>query len=96
MMSGKDEYVRKMHSKLDQWNHEIEGLVARKDAMAESARAEVSRHLDELRQKRDEAQAHLKTLQESSGSAWEDMKAGLDLAWESIAQAVESARSRFK
>lgn len=95
-MSGKDDYIRKLHSKLDIWNHELDALAARKDAIAEQARAEYARHVDELHKRRDEAQAKLKALQESSGSAWEDMKAGLDMAWESITQAIESARSRFK
>jgi len=95
-MSGKEDYVRKMHSKLDHWNHDLDALIARKDHVAESARAEYAKHVDELRQRRDAYQVKLKALQDAGDNAWEDMKAGLEMAWEAIAQAVESARSRFK
>lgn len=52
--------------------------------------------MDELRARRDEAKVHLKEIQQAGESAWEDLKAGAELAWESIAQAIESARTRFK
>jgi len=92
----RDEYVRKMHSKLDQWNHEIESLMARKDQIEESARAEFGTRLDDLRSRRDAAKTQLEQMQQASESAWQDMKAGIELAWEAIAQAIESARSRYK
>lgn len=92
----RDEYVRKMHAKLDQWNNEIESLVARKDQIEESARAEFGTRLEDLRSRRDAARKQLDQMQQASESAWQDMKAGLELAWDAIAQAVESARSRYK
>lgn len=38
-MSTKAEYVRKMHSKLDLWNAEIDELAAQMDQTEASARA---------------------------------------------------------
>jgi len=95
-MSVRDEYVKKMHSRLDQLNHEIDKLAASKDQIGEKGHAEFAKHMDELRARRDEAKVHLKEIQQAGESAWEDLKAGAELAWESIAQAIESARTRFK
>ena len=95
-MTTRDEYIRKMHSRLDQWNNEIEALVARKDQVEESARAEFGSRLDDLRNRRDHAKQQLEQLQQASESAWQDMKAGIELAWDAVTQAIESARSRYK
>jgi uncharacterized coiled-coil DUF342 family protein len=60
------------------------------------ARAEYHKQIEALRSKRDEARKRLDTLQQSSGGAWDDMKAGVEVAWEALGEALNSARSRFK
>lgn len=95
-MTTRDEYLRKMHSRLDQMNNEIDKLVARKEQIEETGRGEFVKQMDDLRRRRDEAMEKLKQLQGASEGAWEDIKAGMEMAWESIAQAIESARTRFK
>ncbi|MBU1364423.1 MAG: coiled coil domain-containing protein [Gammaproteobacteria bacterium] len=93
---NRDEFTRKMHSRLDQWNNEIDALVARKDSIEETARAELNARLEDLRAQRDRARSQLATLQNASETAWQDMKAGLEMAWDAVAQAIESAKSRYK
>lgn len=95
-MTTKDEYVRKMHSRLDQLNHEIDKLAAKKEEIGEKGHAEFAKRMEELRARRDEAKGHLKEIQAAGESAWEDLKAGAELAWDAITQAIESARARFK
>lgn len=95
-MSMKDEYVRKMHSKLDQWSSEIDALAARVNQAGAEARAEYHQQIEALRSKRDEARERLAELQQSGEGAWEDMKAGVEIAWAAIGEALDSARSRFK
>lgn len=95
-MSTKDTYVRKMHSKLDQWNAEIDKLVAKADAARDDARSEYHERIEELKAKRDEAGKKLASLQESGEDAWEDLKTGVEMAWDAIGEAVESAKARFK
>ena len=96
MSDGRDEYVRKMHSKLDQLNNDIDRLVAGKEQIAENARFEYEKHVADLRQRRDDLQDRLRNLQQASENAVEDIKAGLDLAWEAFAEALRSAKERFK
>ncbi len=93
---NREELIRNLHSKLDHWNHEIDALVAKKDSMDASARAEFNSRLDDLRSQRDRAMSQLSAFQNAGENAWQDMKGGLELAWEALSQAIASAKSRFK
>lgn len=95
-MSTKDEFVQKMHARLDQWNAEIDALTAKADAAEANARAEYHKQLEALRGKRDHARSKLNEVESASEGAWQDLKAGVELAWESVSEAVRSATARFK
>ncbi|MCR4298275.1 MAG: coiled coil domain-containing protein [Gallionella sp.] len=94
-MSTKDEYVRKMHSKLDHWNAEIDKLATKASQSKAAIHAEYNKQIEELRSKRNEARNKLERLQDAGEGAWEDMKAGVDMAWDAIGEAIDSAKSRF-
>jgi predicted nucleic acid-binding Zn-ribbon protein len=93
---NKDEYVRKMHAKLDHWNAEIDTLSARMEQVGADTRAEYHKQVEAMRGKREEARKKLDVLQHSSEGAWEDMKAGVEMAWDAIGEAMNSIKSRFK
>ncbi len=95
-MSTKEEFVREMHSKLDQWNAEIDVLAAKARVAEAQARADYQRQLEELRSERDKARQKLEALESASEGAWQDLKDGVERAWDSVSQAVRSATSRFK
>ena len=95
-MSTKDEYVRKMHSRLDLWNAEIDKLAAKADHAEAEVRTEYHKHIDELRAKRDAASKRLDEIRQTGEGAWEDLKAGAEMAWDAIGEAIDSAKSRFK
>lgn len=99
-MSTKDEFVKKMHAKLDEWNADIDALSAKADQAAHKAeteaRAEYHKQIEALRSKRDQARGKLNEVESASESAWRDLKAGVELAWESVSEAVRSATERFK
>ncbi len=95
-MSTKDEYVQKMHTKLDQWNAEIDKLALKADQEKEEARVEYYKQIEELRAGTRHARMRLEELRQAGESAWQDMKAGVEMAWDAIGVAVDSAKSRFK
>lgn len=95
-MPTKDEYVRKMHSKLDLWSAEIDKLAAQMDKAEASAHVEYYKQIETLRLKQNEAKHKLEQLQNAGESAWEDMKAGVEMAWDAMSEAIDSASSRFK
>jgi len=96
----KDEFVRTMHTRLDKWNAEIDTLSAKADKAAHQAeveaQAEYHKQLEALRSKRDAARIKLNELESAGENAWHDLKAGVELAWESVSEAVRSATARFK
>ena len=95
-MSTRDEYVRKMHDMLQKLDAEIDTLAARAGHVEADVRDEYHKQLAQLRTRRDEARAKLDTLRGAGEGAWQDLKAGVELAWEAIGEAVDSARSRLR
>lgn len=94
--SQKDLYVQKLHAKLDEWNAEIDKLKAKVDQAEAESRVEYRNQIKYLQQKRREAEKKMADLQNAGEGAWEDLKAGAQLAWEAMEEAVKSARSKFK
>lgn len=90
-MGTRDEYVHKMHELLDKLNAEIDALTER----AENAGADMRDELAELRGKQDQARTKLASLRDAGEGAWQDLKAGVEMAKDAIGEAIESARSRF-
>ncbi len=95
-MSAKDEFVRKMHAQLDRWNAEIDVLAAKARVAEAEARADFEEQLEDLRRERDKARQKLEALDAASEGAWQDLKNGVEQAWDSVTQAVHSATFRFK
>lgn len=95
-MSKRDDYVKKLQTKLDEWNAEIDKLETRAKEVSADARKAYDRKLAELRAKRDDAGARLQSLREASEAAWQELRAGMELAWEALSEGIQSAKSQFK
>lgn len=95
-MSSRDEYVRKMQAKLEEWNADIDTLTAKAGEVSGDLKKEYSEQIAALQAKQAVAREKIEELQKSGESAWQDLKAGADLAWSAISEAVDSAKSRFK
>ncbi|GGO79051.1 hypothetical protein GCM10011348_12390 [Marinobacterium nitratireducens] len=95
-MSMKDDYIKRLQAQLDVWDAEIQKLKAQAEVAKADARLEYHKQLEELKKQRQQAQQRLTELREASNSAWDDLKAGADRAWDSMADAIKSARERFK
>ena len=95
-MSMKEAYQQKIEAQLDEWTAEIDKMKAKAAKAEADARLEYNDRIEELRLKQLVAQEKLQEFREAGEDAWEDLKAGLELAWDSLGEAVKSARSRFK
>ncbi len=95
-MSQRDAYIEKLHAKIDEWNADIDKLMAKANQLEADSRMEYKRQAGILKRKREEIERKLNEIKVSGGGAWEDLKSGMDLAWESMNEAVKSALSRFK
>jgi len=94
--SQKDQYIQKLHAKLDEWNAEIDKLKAKADQVETESRMEYQNQIKNLQEKRGKAEKKITELQNAGEGAWEDLKAGAQLAWDAMEDALKSARSRFK
>lgn len=95
-MKSKEEYVRVMQAKLEEWSADIDVLTAKGNEVSAELKRDYAEQVEALKTKQAAARQKIEELQKSGESAWEDLKAGLDLAWTAIGEAVDSAKSRFK
>jgi len=95
-MSSRDEYVRKMQAKLEQWNAEIDTLTAKAGEVKADVRNEYNEQIESLKSKQAAARQKIEEVQQAGEGAWGDLKSGIELAWTAMGEAVDSARSRFK
>ena len=94
-MKLKEEYVEMLHRQIDDWDNRISLLQDRLKIVEGESRTELQDQIDSLTQKREEIAGKVKTVQQASADAWEDIKAGLELASDAVQSSLESAFSRF-
>ncbi|HAD04007.1 MAG: hypothetical protein A2091_04030 [Desulfuromonadales bacterium GWD2_61_12] len=95
-MSSRDEYVRKLQTKLEEWNSDIDALSARASEVATEVKHEYNEQIEVLKTKQAEARQKIEELQKAGENAWVDLKAGIELAKTAMGEAIDSARARFK
>lgn len=94
-MSARDDYVKKMHDLLDKLNAEIDALADKAEHARADVRDEYREQIAQLRTRQAQARDRLASLRDAGEGAWEDLKAGMEMAKEAIGAAIESAKSRF-
>jgi chromosome segregation ATPase len=94
-MSTRDDYVKTMHELLDKLNAEIDALADKAEHARADLHEETREQIAQLRTRQAQARDRLASLRDAGEGAWEDMKAGMEMAKEAIGEAIESAKSRF-
>lgn len=95
-MASRDASVEKAKAKLDEWSAEIDRLQARAKVAEADAKLKYNEQLEEMRARRDAAQAQVVEMQKASDKAWDDVRNGFEKAWTDLQSAFESAMSRYK
>ncbi|BCA78558.1 coiled coil domain-containing protein [Desulfuromonas sp. AOP6] len=95
-MSKKEAYEKKLQAQLDEWDAEIKKLKAQADKAGADAQIKYHQQIEELESMRKSAAAKLTELKNAGDDAWEDLRAGIESAWDSLGKALKSAASRFK
>lgn len=96
MGTKRDEYVRKLKEKLDEWNQDIDELRERAELAAAAARREYDEQLPRLETRRKELEQRLRALGDATESAWNELKVGVDEAADALASAIRAAKQRFR
>lgn len=95
-MASRDDFVAKMHRKIDELNAKIDelGRKARKEKAETREWYEEERR--DLEAQKVEAESRLERVRQASGEAWEDLKVGAEGAWKKFKDSVDRAVSRFQ
>ena len=95
-MSMKETYQKELQVQLDEWGTEIDKLKVVAGKAKAGLQGEYYKEVEDLRCKQLEAQKKLYEMKEVSGDAWEDLKEGVEGAWDALSTGVKKAASRFK
>ena len=95
-MSMKEAYQKKLQAQLNEWSADIDKLKAKADKAKADEQLVYYKQIEELRSMQEEAGSNLAELKESSDDTWEVLKAGMESKWNSLSNALNSAKSRFK
>lgn len=95
-MSMKEAYEQKLQAQLDKWSADIDKLKAKADSAEADLQLEYYKKIEELRSMQETAVDKLFELKDASDDAWQDIKAGVENAWDSLGNALNSFASRFK
>lgn len=96
MTENKDAYVQKLKAKIDEWNAEIDKLSAKANQSQADLKLRYLEQIEELREKRNEVEAKLDALQEASGSAWDEIKEGLEDSFHVWKNSFSKAKAAFE
>lgn len=94
-MSMKQAYVHNIQTRLNQWDADVEKLMAEAYKTGADVRISYQKQIDEVKECRGEAQSRLDDMRKSSEGAWEDMKQGVEDAWDRLGKAVKDATTGF-
>jgi DNA repair exonuclease SbcCD ATPase subunit len=96
IMSMKKVYEQKLQAQLDEWSAEIDKLKAKADSAKADRKIEYYEEIEKLRTMQETASNKLNEVKNASDDAWEDLKAGIESAGDSLGSALKSATSKFK
>jgi len=82
LMENRRKNIDRMASRLKLLEREISELEKLAEKAVEEVRAEYFRQIKELFLKKEELNNKVLKIEEASGNAWEDLKAGTELSWE--------------
>ena len=95
-MNVQDAYIAKMAAQLKEWNAEIKLLEAKMEKAGADFNVKRAEEMRDLRARQLAAVEKLKDLEQSSGQAWDEVKATSDKVWEDLKAGVAAAHSKFK
>lgn len=95
-MNDKDLYREKFEAILKEVKAQIDLLEAKADQVKAESKIEFKQQIQSLRQKRDSLSQKVDQFKQSSGEAWQDLKAGLESASKDLKGALGKAMEHFK
>jgi uncharacterized coiled-coil DUF342 family protein len=94
-MSERQKHVDTMKAKIDEWSSDIDEIEKKTKTASDDLTEEYQNQIGALKKQRDEALVKLEEIQNTTDSAWEDVKKGAEDAWDAIGHAFSSAKKKL-
>lgn len=94
-MGKKEDYHELLDARLKEMHEEIDLLKAKAGQAKAEQKIKYHAEVEKLRKKHRHVRDKLHELRDESESAWAEVKAGVDFAWEDLRDAVYRARKKF-
>lgn len=91
----KDDFMKSLHTNLDQLNLEIIKLREKGKVFKDQAKAEWDLVITNLESKRDSLAKKIAEAERSTGDAWEQVQHGVSEAWKDLSHAVQEAAKKL-
>lgn len=95
MTDLRKEYISKAKKDLELINARISAFEAKASEKTGEVRQELKSELNGIRESRARAKRRLAELRLASKPAWDDAKKGVEQAWHSLSDAIDSATKRL-
>lgn len=92
-MGIRDADLRKSQVKPDEWQAELDTLA---DKVTTAVKNKYHDLIESVKVKQTATRKKIEKLHQAGGSAWNDLKSGMNLAGTAMGEAIDSARSRFR
>lgn len=95
-MSKREEFTEGLKRKIDEWNEDLDKLEEKVRQADTKTKEKYNETISSLKQQVSDAKLKINDFEESSESAWEEIKDGAENSIKGIGQAFERAKSHFK
>ena len=95
-MKDKEAFRKRIEAQLDEWDERLDELRQKAREAGIEIRADFNAQIEALAEKRAALQGRLHELLAHTGSAWQDLRGGIEKSWDEMRKALDRISSRFK
>jgi len=96
MKQQRDDYVKAMEAKLDEFDQKIKGLEERASALNGAAKEDFKKSIDRLREQRNAVAKQLDDVKRVNVESWTTMKNKVDSAMADLEQSYEQISAKYE
>lgn len=94
-MSSHKSFIDQLTNQLEKWDYDLDRLEHRLNDISDELKEKLDNTVAQLKSDRKELIEKVQKYEQAGEDAIEDLKEGLDIAWDSIKMALLSAKSEF-
>ena len=89
-------FIDRIRGQLEDWDYQLDRFEHRLDDLSHELQNKAKQQVAEFRSKRRELEGRLGELEKASERALEDLRDGIELAWDGLKTGFYAARSEFE